>query len=170
MVIGVGSLMIFLMIGSMFLGGNEEETEGFNYNGYYFYQVGDFWQVNINDNLMKLQYSPKDVEGLGPSFLGNTKVVYFFYDDESLQSMASFYENIFKMGGYKTGYGCKDNKCEELQPKDCKEFTSALMVYFEYSDSNLVIDKKDNCIVFRGSEEGLSKLGYWFIYKFLGVF
>jgi|SRR3989344_2631835 len=170
MVIIAGFILIFLMVGSMFLGGdNEEESDGFNYNGYYFYRVGNFWEVNINNNLMKFQYSPKDVEGLGPSFLGNTKVVYFFYD-EDLQSIASFYDNVFKVGGYNVMYGCNNDDCDSLQPKDCKESTSALMIYFERAEDGLIFDKRDNCIVFRGDEENLNKLAYWFIYRFLGVF
>ncbi len=170
-IIGVVLVVVMLLstLGYSLMSGNKnnEEVATVNYNGLDFYKQGDFWAVNIQNNVFYFSYLPNETDSNSikksiQDYSG--KPLYFTGRGLAEQEIL---RNLQVVVG-RAQFACLEeiNCTEDLPVKNC---SSNVIIIKEQAVTKSIINQEENCVFIITNSSDSVRAADSFLYKILGI-
>jgi len=156
----VGSILIFVMFGSVFgimMGpfGKGDNTK-INYNGYEFVNQNRLWFVNIGTFDFAFRYNPYEVEEIDSElkYLNNYYNKPLYISSDNNEATSEIVSNLNQIALRMQPACLNESNCEEDIPsKTCED---NFIIIEEKNQTNIIQD--NNCVFIQGPQENLTMI------------
>ena len=161
-------VMLFSVLGYSFQGGETQQVEKVEYNGYEFIKENGFWFTKIGNFQFSFLYNPQEIKKINSSLnkLSKYNGEPLYFSSEDSQSEVEIYRNLFYQNLLveRIQRACFEECGEDLPIKTCEDN------FIIIKESNLTkIVQEDNCVFIEGPKENLTKITDEFLFNILEI-